>query len=358
MYYQRTFDLDTTKDSILEAFAFATGGEHHDYAPTLNPYFSENDSGLGAITTLSTENPIYRIGGGAGAAINFRNILGPTNLSIGYLAGPDAADPSESNGLFNGNYAILAQITGNITDWFSLAFTYSHGYHPPGSAIFDGGRRTGSLDSEGNLVPGGGIVGTAVANTPSANLRGQQQVGSPGGPNAGEPLFVCNPVTCGQIPGNPTLGEATDIPLTDPVGVVPTVTNAYGLEASFRVSEKFVINAFGSYIDAILVGQGGADIWTYGLGMAWLDLGKEGSVLGLFGGTQPYAGQVFGQGQRIGVDKVPYQAELFYKYPIFLSESLKMTLTPAFIWLTAPNQNINRTDRDALIGLLRTTFTF
>ena len=32
------------------------------------------------------------------------------------------------------------------------------------------------------------------------------------------------------------------------------------------------------------------EVWTYGGGLAFPDLGKEGNVLGIFGGAQPYLG--------------------------------------------------------------------
>ena len=40
-------------------------------------------------------NPIYRIGGGAGAGLSFKlgfldSVIGPSSLSFGYLAGPNA----------------------------------------------------------------------------------------------------------------------------------------------------------------------------------------------------------------------------------------------------------------------------
>ncbi|HEY9610418.1 iron uptake porin, partial [Allocoleopsis sp.] len=86
-----------------KVYLAATGGIHSDYAPTLNPYFEDYDGGNGALSTFASENPIYRIGGGAGAAISLgvgplQSILGPSTLTVGYLAGAN----NGPNGLLNG----------------------------------------------------------------------------------------------------------------------------------------------------------------------------------------------------------------------------------------------------------------
>ena len=49
---------------------------------------------------------------------------------------------------------------------------------------------------------------------------------------------------------------------------------------------------------------------------------------------------------------VPYQIEGFYKYRV----SDNISITPGVIWLTSPGQNSD--NDDAIIGTLRTTFTF
>jgi len=286
-----------------KVYLAATGGIHSDYAPTLNPYFEDYDGGNGALSTFASESPIYRIGGGAGGAISLgvgplESILGPSTLSLGYLAGPSANNPTEKNGLFDGDYSALAQLNFNLGDRIGIGATYVHGYHNTGTPIFDLGF--------GNRA----VVGTTLANNPSL----------------GTPLGL---------------------------GFTPVVTNSYGVEAAFRLSENISISGFGSYTSAILIGQGNAEIWSYGAGVALADVGKQGNVLGIFGGAQPYLGSTDTPGSDFEVDKVPYHIEAFYKYQL----TNNISVTPGVIWLKNPNQGIGDDD-DAIIGTLRTTFTF
>lgn len=285
----------------------AAGGIHSDYAPTVNPYFEDFDGGRGALSTFAQENPIYRIGGGAGAAVNLSfgkgGILRPSSLTLGYLA-DNANNPNNNFGLFNGDYAGLAQLNFTLGDRFSLAATYVHGYHNAGDGIFDLG---GSFNSSNQAT--GPIVGTAVANNPGSVLAG-------GG------------------------------------GGVPLVTNSYGVEAAFRLSDKISISGFGGYTNATLIGRGNGDIWTYGAGVAFPDLGKEGNLLGIFAGVQPTLRSLDAPGVTNFSRDYGYHVEGFYRYQL----TDNISVTPGVIWLTAPGQNDN--NDDAVIGTLRTTFNF
>lgn len=283
----------------------AAGGIHSDYTPTLNPYFEDFDGGNGALSAFAQESPIYRIGGGAGAAVNLAfgrgGVLGASSLTLGYLAGAGANSPLDDDGLFNGDYAALGQINFNIGDAFGLALTYVHGYHNTGTAIFDLG------GSERNSFRGG-VVGTALANFP---------------------------------------GQAGLIPANRPV-----VTNSYGASAAIRVSKNFSISGYAAYTNAIVIGRGTADIWTYGAGLAFPNLGKEGNVLGLFGGVQPYLTDLNIAGGEDFEDDAPYHIEGFYKFQV----TDNISVTPGVIWLLSPNQDNN--NDDVFIGTLRTTFSF
>src|ERR687886_659212 len=199
---QQTFNItggSTTNNVVLDWLAYyfnfgsskvyvaATGGIHSDYAPTLNPYFEDYDGGNGALTTFASESPIYRIGGGAGAAVSFgvgplQSILGPSTLTVGYLAGTGALganNPNEKAGLFDGDYSALAQLNVNVGDRIGLGLTYVHGYHNKNTAIFDGGSSVGGVnvptfyDPNSSIGPnpptdniGRGIVGAFNANNP------------------------------------------------------------------------------------------------------------------------------------------------------------------------------------------------
>jgi hypothetical protein len=278
-----------------QVYLAAAGGQHSHYAAVNNPYFfDKTDGGNGALSTFASENPIYRIGGGAGIALNVPfgkpgGVLKSSSLTLGYLAS-EANNPTAGQGVFNGNYAALGQLNFSVGDRIGLAATYVHGYNGTGGNLFDGGGTLGV----GDTSP---VVGTSQANRLSS----------------------------------------TDA----------SSSNSYGLSLAFRPSEKLSVSGFVSYHD--VTGFGANDdyeAWSYGAGLALPDFGKKGNVLGIFGGASPYALN------RGGGNKVPYQIEGFYKYRV----SDNISVTPGVIWLTAPGQS-NSND-DAFIGTLRTTFTF
>lgn len=286
------------------AYVAAAGGIHSDYAPTVNPYFEDYDGGRGALSTFASENPIYRIGGGAGAGVNLSfgkgGILKPTSLTLGYLA-DNANNPGNNFGLFNGDYAALGQLNFNFGDRVSLAATYVHGYHNAGDGIFDIG---GSLNSSNQAT--GPIVGTALANNPSSLLGGN----------------------------------------------VPLVTNSYGVEAALRLSDRISLSGFGTYTNATLIGRGNGDIWTFGGGVALPDFGKEGNLLGVFAGVEPTLRNLDVPGNQNFSRDYGVHIEGFYRYQL----TDNISITPGVIWLTAPGQNND--NEDAVVGTLRTTFNF
>ncbi|MEH2331090.1 iron uptake porin [Nostoc sp.] len=278
-----------------QVYFAGTGGIHSDYVPTNNPYFEDFDGGNGALSTFASESPIYRIGGGAGAALTLPLGSGGSffkpSLTIGYLAS-NANDPGPNQGLLEGNYAALGQLNFSVGDRFSIGATYVHGYNGAGSiGLFDGGS-----GNPGTIR----VVGTNQANT------------------------LLN----------------------------PSSSNSYGVSAAFRPSDKLSISGFISYHDVTGVGaDDDYEAWSYGLGVALPDLGKKGNVLGIFAGAEPYARNRGGVFAGTGND-IPYHFEGFYKYRV----SDNISITPGVIWLTSPGQNSN--NDDAIIGTLRTTFTF
>ncbi|MEH1782505.1 MAG: iron uptake porin [Nostoc sp.] len=270
----------------------ASGGQHSQYAAVNNPYFfDKTDGGNGALSTFASESPIYRIGGGAGIALNVPlgkggGILGNSSITAGYLAS-NANNPGLNQGLTNGSYAALGQLNFSVGDRVALAATYVHGYNAGGGSLFNSTAVNGI----------GPAVGTNQANTLL---------------NAGS-------------------------------------SNSYGVEAAFRPSDKLSVSGFVSYHQ--VTGFGANDdfnAWSYGLGVALPDLGKKGNVLGIFAGAEPYS---FNRPGFVG-NNVPYHFEGFYKYRV----SDNISITPGVIWLTSPGQNSN--NDDAIIGTLRTTFTF
>ncbi|MEH1809209.1 MAG: iron uptake porin [Nostoc sp.] len=307
----QTFQLGSTSNNsvIIDWLAYyvpigpaqvyfaGTGGIHSDYVPTNNPYFEDFDGGNGALSTFASESPIYRIGGGAGAALTLpfgsSGSFFKPSLTIGYLAS-NANNPGANQGLLEGNYAALGQLNFSVGDRLSIGATYVHGYHGAGGGnLFDLGGGLGSTNR---------VVGTGQANTLSA-LNGSS-------------------------------------------------SNSYGISAAFKPSDKLSVSGFISYHDVTGFGAGDDyEAWSYGLGVALPDFGKKGNVLGIFAGAEPYARNRGGVFAGTGND-IPYHFEGFYKYRL----SDNISITPGVIWLTSPGQNSN--NDDAIIGTLRTTFTF
>ena len=286
----------------VRVYLSASGGQHSDYAAVNNPYFfDKTDGGKGALSTFASENPIYRIGGGSGIALNVPfgkpgdSFLKPSSITLGYLAAnnavSNAANSAPSNGLFDGNYAALGQLNFNVGNRVALAATYVHGYQKAGSTLFDSG------------LDGGALVGTAQANS---------------------------------------LG----VDRVNPANTSASSSNSYGISAAIKPSNKLSLSGFVSYHD--VTGFGANDdkeAWSYGVGLALPDFGKKGNVLGIFGGAQPYS--IAGTTR-----ETPYQVEGFYKYRV----SENISVTPGVIWVTSPGQATN--SNDAFIGTLRTTFSF
>lgn len=295
------------------AYLAAAGGVHADYAPTNNPFFEDFDGGRGAISTFASENPIYRIGGGAGLGINiapFGEASGfKPSITAGYFA-RNAQDPSQGAGLFNGDYAALGQLNFNFGDRIALAATYVNAYNT--------GASLGNLDPDDdensdifNYGGSTGVVGTLEANNPSRLL--------------------------GAAVGADT---------------VPISSNSYGLSGSFKLSDTISISGFGSYTNATLIGRGNGDIWSFGGGVAFSDLGKEGNLLGIFAGVQPTLTSLDAPGVRDFSNEYGLHVEGFYRYQL----TDNISVTPGVIWLNRVGQT--GSDEDAIIGTLRTTFNF
>ena len=266
-----------------------------DFVPSVSPYFDDFTGASGALSSLAESNPIYKIGLSSGGGIGLNvDLTDSLMLSGGYFGG-DSFNPTEGNGLFNGEYSALGQITFTPSDRFQVALTYVNAYFNQFEAD--------ALDEAGNAVFDLG-VGTINSRVPF-----------------------------GIAPG------------------ITAITNSYGAAASFQVSSRLVLNAWGGYTDADqlsgptseVLDARSAEIWYYGLGVALPDLGKEGNLLGLFGGVEPYVG---------GFDYPALHVEAFYKYQL----NDNISITPGAIWIKAP-YGIENAD-DVILGTIRTTFLF
>ena len=169
--------------------------------------------------------------------------------------------------------------------------------------------------------------------------------------NLGEDLAV--PGTGSQ---KANLGLVTDQPI---------VSNAYGVEASFRVTPGFFINGWAGYTNSRVVNVGKADIWNYAVALAFPDLGGQGNLAGIIVGMEP---KVTGADRALATvltepielenrgsardRNTSLHIEAFYTYAL----ADNIAITPGIIWLTAPNHDAR--NNDIVIGVIRTTFFF
>ncbi|MBE9118913.1 carbohydrate porin [Lusitaniella coriacea LEGE 07157] len=277
----------------------ANNGLHHYYVDTVNPYFEGLAGGSNAISRFAERNPIYRIGPfGAGAAIAIKPI-DKLRLDFGYISN-EAEDAGPGAGLFNGNYSAIAQAV--YGDRFKVGLTYVHAY--------DG---TMASDFPSRFVLGG--TGTIFANLAPAALA--------------------------SITGLPAATMNT-----------PVASNSYGIETSLQITPNIIFNGWVGLTNARLIGLGDANIWNFAGGLALPDLGKEGNLGGVFFGAAPTLRGLRTPGNRNFSRDFAYHFEAFYRHQIHKN----ISITPGVIWLLNPNQNSNNSD--AVIGTLRTTFTF
>jgi len=260
-----------------QAKLIATGGAPDDLTNTVNLF--DGDASFGALSTFGTRNAIYGQLGGAGLGINHQ-FSEKLTLSLGYLT-PNANNPTPGNGLFDGSYGALAQLTVKPSSRTSLGLTYINSYNQP-------------------LITGS------------------------------------NNATSGFGGGNFS-------------------SNSYGVEASLGITNKLVLGGWAGYTNSqVLTGtRGKAEIWNYAVTLGLPDLGKKGNLAGLIVGMEPKVTNSSVDGLTKDRD-TSYHIEGFYQYKV----SDNITITPAVIWLTAPNHNKDNDNDSVVIGALRTTFSF
>ncbi|MCU0552714.1 MAG: iron uptake porin [Leptolyngbya sp. Prado105] len=129
----------------------------------------------------------------------------------------------------------------------------------------------------------------------------------------------------------------------------PVNINAYGINASFQLSPKFAIGGWVGYANHNYIGRGRGDVWNWAVTLAFPDLFKDGNLGGLFIGQEPKLTRS-DLGFRDRGSSLHLEA--FYRYRV----SDNIAITPGVIWVTNPDFDEN--NRDAVIGVIRTLFTF
>jgi hypothetical protein len=228
--------------------------------------------------------------------------------------------------LIKGSYSALGQLNFSVGDRVGLAFTYVHGYDEPLSS------------------PNGNTAGTIASGTLAQPLYSLGRTAGELGIN-GSPVVGTFQANYPSAVANQFVSGASNQAVT---------SNSYGVEVAIRPSNLFSISGYAEATFARILGVGDANIWSYGGGIAFPNFGKQGNLLGLFAGIEPTL-----RGLRIGNHEVnfgsrdnDYHVEGFYKYQL----TDNISITPGVIWLTNPAQN--KDNDNAIIGTLRTTFTF
>jgi hypothetical protein len=304
----------------------ATNAEFNDNVNNFNPLFA--GSGNGSISRFGRYNPLYRQlqGSPGGAAVTLRhNLSKQFELSLGYQA-LRSNDPSSKAGLFDGGYAALAQLAFKPVKTLDLGFTYIRSYAP------------------GSDVNVSGSTGGDFSTTPFAYRSG----------NAFQNLAT---------------GSLTK---------VATSSDNFGIQASWRVSPKFVISGWGGLTEAraevnrsvngvnlIKSGETATIVnWAVTLGLP--DFGKKGNLLGFVFGMPPKVtdsdlrgrnvvnanNTIIGQEPNRKDRDTSYHIEGFYRIQV----NDNIAITPGAFVILNPEHN----DRnDAIwVGTIRTTFSF
>ncbi len=287
--------------------------EFNDNVYTFNPAFES--SGRGAISRFGRFNPIYRVGSGAGLTLNF-NPNGPIGASVGYIAN-NANNSSDGTGLFDGSFAALGQIAFRPTQAINVGLTYARTYDKGNGGTLN--TDTGLRRSGGGGVSG--ASGTSLFDGTGSTLANQ------------------------------------------PFGNVPTAANHYGVQASFRASDKFTLSGWAGLTDAedkFRASNSNATIFNYAVTLAIQDVGREGSQLGLIFGQPPrVTDNDFVQTNAAGVrtgggedEDTSYHIEALYR----LQLTDNVAVTPGLLVILNPEHN--DANDTIYVGTLRTTFTF
>ncbi|MDR9405236.1 MAG: iron uptake porin, partial [Halothece sp. Uz-M2-17] len=131
---------------------------------------------------------------------------------------------------------------------------------------------------------------------------------------------------------------------------------AIGLRGAFRLGSRTEIGGWATYVDLDAEAFGNedeADGWTFGANLAFFDIGKEGSKLGLAFASPTYFDDVDGNLGFVTEDNDrTYVAEVSYDFPV----NDNISLTPGFFAVFNPDGDA---DNDTVyVGVVRTSFSF
>ncbi|MBD2089436.1 carbohydrate porin [Microcoleus sp. FACHB-1515] len=137
---------------------------------------------------------------------------------------------------------------------------------------------------------------------------------------------------------------------------LPILTNAYGAQINFEVSDRLEIGGWAGYTFARVINTGDAEIFNFAAHLGFPDLGGRGNLGGLIVGMQPRLQTAsFNLAALLGADSdadTGLHLEAFYR----LQLTDNVAITPGIVWLTAPNHD--EANDDLVLGTIRTTFSF
>ncbi|MBW4642497.1 MAG: iron uptake porin [Goleter apudmare HA4340-LM2] len=279
----------------LNIYALSDGANELGFTVPINPYFESNlATGSNGISRFSRRALVYQYGDSGGGIAVLHRLNEQFQLGVAYSA-PNASNPGDNNGFFTGRYLALGQILYTSPQKnFRAALTYVNTYSPPNAR---------------------GLSGTNF------------------GPAAGSNL------------------------VNSTVAGTGTVANLYGVQAFYQFSPKFAINGWVSYGAHRYLGRGDGNAMDWSVGLAFPDLGKKGSLGGLFVGMAPKLTRLssnvdLGAGLGQADKDTSLHIEGFYQYKI----TDRIDITPGFIWVTAPDSNAN--NPDSLFAWIRTVYRF
>ncbi|MCL6754227.1 carbohydrate porin [Nostoc sp. CCCryo 231-06] len=279
----------------LNIYALSDGANELGFTVPINPYFESNlATGSNGISRFSRRALVYQYGDSGGGIAVLHRLNEQFQLGLAYSA-PNANNPGDNNGFFTGRYLALGQILYTSPQKnFRAALTYVNTYSPPNAR---------------------GLSGTNFGSAAGSNLVNSTVAGT------------------------------------------GTVANLYGVQAFYQFSPKFAINGWVSYGAHRYLGRGDGNAMDWAVGLAFPDLGKKGSLGGLFVGMAPKLTRLssnvdLGAGLGQADKDTSLHIEGFYQYKI----TDRIDITPGFIWVTAPDSNAN--NPDSLFAWIRTVYRF
>ncbi|MBW4520135.1 MAG: iron uptake porin [Scytolyngbya sp. HA4215-MV1] len=284
-------------------------------ADPISPF---SDFATGSISNFANSNPVYYpMGNRAGAGFDFK-VADWLTVAAGYI-GQDVtglgnpASPTATSGILNGGYLAFSQLTvyaGKLT----AGFLYMNSYTPQFG-----------IDT---------LAGSNAAKVSTGNFNLAR--------------------TAGVVNADDRVSA-----------------NHYGFIVNYKVNPRLQIGGWLGLANARVLGvlgdgiatgnKGDVQVLNYAVTLAMPDLFKQGNLGGFVFGMQPRVvdtsndrvAQAIGlpNGQREDRD-VGFHLEAFYRFQVneFIS------ITPGVLWLTAPNHDSR--NPDAVIGVIRTSFTF